>query len=358
MGDDYLQLHSLMADHGDCLILEYGQITKPKRILIDAGTIGAFDRLKPILDELIQEKIDPFELFVITHIDADHIGGALKVLEHPNYQKLFKEIWFNGSEHLNPGAFLEIFGAVQGELLTQLILASGVSWNGKFEMSNISLDEVDQPRLITIDVDLKITILSPGFSQLQKLLPKWDDEIKKAGLNPQDPNIALPQPASIFERLGSLDIDLLSSIDFKEDTSEANGSSIAMLVELNGKKILFGADAHPTVLTSAISKLNNGKPYQVDLFKLPHHGSKNNVSIELIKQIPSKAYLFSSNGAYYKHPDEEAVARVIKYAPPNPKLLFNCETVFNSKWNNPNLMSEWNYTVLYGKDNLGIITRI
>ena len=43
----------------------------------------------------------------------------------------------------------------------------------------------------------------------------------------------------------------------------------------------------------------------MDAVKLPHHGSRNNVSQELIEVIESRSYLFSTSGAVYKHPDRE-----------------------------------------------------
>jgi hypothetical protein len=93
--------------------------------------------------------------------------------------------------------------------------------------------------------------------------------------------------------------------------------------------MLMGADAHPSVLLSACERLNGGKKVPVTLLKIPHHGSKNNVSRELIEFIPCQYAVFSSNGAYFGHPDKEAVARIVKYAPAGVALVFNCRTTFN-----------------------------
>lgn len=93
------RIHMLAADHGDCLWVEYGDTHSPKRILIDAGTVGAYTRS---LAPKIQETVDTegscnFELFVVTHIDADHIGGAIEFLKQAADTGVsIKEIWFNG----------------------------------------------------------------------------------------------------------------------------------------------------------------------------------------------------------------------------------------------------------------------
>ncbi|MCU7876385.1 MAG: MBL fold metallo-hydrolase [Candidatus Thiodiazotropha sp. (ex Lucinoma borealis)] len=70
----------LPARHGDCLWIEYGELAAPHRILIDGGTSGTFQDLKKRF-EAIPETQREFELLVVTHIDADHISGVLKLLE-------------------------------------------------------------------------------------------------------------------------------------------------------------------------------------------------------------------------------------------------------------------------------------
>jgi beta-lactamase superfamily II metal-dependent hydrolase len=72
---------------------------------------------------------------------------------------------------------------------------------------------------------------------------------------------------------------------FKPDTTEANGSSIAFLAEYDGRSALFTGDAHAPVLETSIRTLlrNRGRDkLTVGAFKLPHHGSKYNVSPALL----------------------------------------------------------------------------
>lgn len=117
------RIHMLAADHGDCLWVEYGDINRLKRILIDAGTVGTYSRsLLPKIQETIKtEGSCKFELFVVTHIDADHIGGTIEFLKQAGgHDVSIKEIWFNGYFHLS-NTSPSVLGAKQAEMLTPLV---------------------------------------------------------------------------------------------------------------------------------------------------------------------------------------------------------------------------------------------
>ena len=350
MPSTLFRMHALMAGHGDCLWVEYGDSAQPSRVLVDAGTDGTFKRLEAAMKTMPAGQAS-HELFVVTHIDADHIGGSLNLLA--NYAPHFQEVWFNGWQHLFPG--LQPQGAEQGEKLTFGIRQHALPWNESFAKVQVSLEQGGTPVTKTLPGGAKITILSPGWPQLTKLQPKWDKEIEKAGLVPGIGGTApVDEPPDGFEHLGGLNVNQLADAPFDEDGAEANGSSIAFLMEYGGKRVLFGADAHPTVLLGAIDKLTGGQPLPVDVFKLPHHGSKNNVSADLVKKVPAKQYLFSSNGAHFRHPDKEAVARVVKHKQGDCELVFNCRTEFNKMWESPALQQQWNYRTRYGEGEDGI----
>lgn len=353
MGMKIFRMHSLYAGHGDCLWIEYGDDSDVYRILVDAGTAATAGRVKAALDK-VRTPAKSHELLVVTHVDADHIAGVLPIVESDSYANNFRDIWFNGRTHLNPGSTLEPFGAVQGERLTTALRQEGVPWNAFFGGKSVSLKQDDSPVSMLLPGGAKLTLLSPSWSQLQSLIPKWEREVKKAGLDPSLDEVPPQEVPAGFEALGGINVDQLAASPFQEDTAEANGSSIAMLIEYAGKRLLLGADAHPSILISSIKKLSGGRPLPVDVFKLPHHGSKFNVSRELMEMIPCKTALFSTSGAYFSHPDREAVARVIKYSPEGVELVFNCESKQNKVWRSDSLKTQWKYKTRYGLDKDGI----
>lgn len=346
------RLHALPAEYGDALWIEYGEEASPKRILVDAGTPGTFKRLKPLLLPLAKQNQPAFELLVVTHIDADHIGGVVKILEDAKLRHMFRDVWFNGRAHLDVKTELEPFGAAQGEALTTAILDNGLPWNGMFGGKSIYLHDDGKPPVKTLPGGLTITILSPTARSLANLIPKWDAEVIKAGLVKE---IRPPTEKQIegFEQFGAIDVETLAATHTKEDSAEANGSSIGMLLEFDGKRMLLGADCHPSVLLAGVKRLKDVLP--VEIFKVPHHGSKGNVTEQLIAAMPAQCYVFSTNGKRFSHPDQEAVARVILATKGQGRdVVFNYRSGFNKAWDDQALMQEYGYKVHYGNE-MGIV---
>jgi beta-lactamase superfamily II metal-dependent hydrolase len=347
-GETMLKIVMLPAGHGDCLWIEYGDPQVPRRILIDGGTKGTYQRaLRPKLLGLPEDQ-RRFELLVVTHIDADHIAGILELLADEETGFQASDIWFNGFRHL-PDESPETLGPVQGERLTDLLIKPGVCWNTEFNKAAVLVPPSGQLPRIDLEGGLALTLLSPTLEQLAKLKPKWEEEVRKAGLDPRTPRPEEVESPEGFELLaaGPPDVEALAREPFSEDTSEANGSSIALFAEYGGYRLLLSGDAHPSVLKAAINRIGTSGVMSVTACKLPHHGSKANVDREFLQALDCKAYLFSSNGAYFRHPDQAAVARVIKWGGVEPRLVFNYRSKYNSIWDSKPLRDQHGYTARF-----------
>jgi beta-lactamase superfamily II metal-dependent hydrolase len=339
------RIHLLPAEYGDSIVVEYGDERRPKRILIDAGT-GTNESYAAVRTRIkeISKQDGLFELLVVTHIDLDHIGGVLPLLDEAKALGItFKEIWFNAYEHLT-----DLLGPKQGEQLSSRIVTGKYPWNLKF--GNGAVVVPDAGPLPFVDVDgMKITILSPKRAQLEKLEKVWREVIEAAGLVPGVG--ATMAPEEIDDLLGEEAIDVadLARSRFKSDTAEANGSSIAFVAEHDGKSALFGADAFPGLLAESLARLPDAERKRISVFKLPHHGSRKNLSVDLMKALDCKSFLVSTNGKRFEHPNRESIARVIARGG-KPRLVFNYRTKFNECWDDANLVKAHGYTVKYGKD--------
>jgi len=117
------------------------------------------------------------------------------------------------------------------------------------------------------------------------------------------------------------------------DTAEANGSSIAFILEYkNEKKYLFLADAHIDLIVDSLKELgyDENNPLIVDFVKLSHHGSKENINNEFLSLIQTKQFIILANGSEaHWHPDKETLVRIINYYKGNEKISF----IFNYKLN-------------------------
>jgi hypothetical protein len=341
-----LTVEMLPAEHGDCLWVQYGDPERPSVLLVDGGT-GA-----PTTTRRLGQRIagrlgpdHPAALAVVTHVDADHITGVLDLLEAPGRDLPLAEVWFNGWEHLAPG----VRGPVQGERLGAAIRRRRLPWNAAFAGRAVVVPD-DGP-LPTVDLpgDLRLTLLSPSPTQLEALRPVWEREVRLAGLVP---GVAPPRPAPAAPAVrgeGPLDPERLAARRFSEDPSEANGSSIAFLAEHGGASVLFTGDAFAGVLARSLRRLaaeRGTRRVTVDALKLPHHGSRNNLSPELLQVLDCPRFLFSSNGRRYRHPDAVAVSRIV-VGVSGAELLFNYRTRYTEPWEAQPLQRRFGYRTRY-----------
>ena len=362
-GATFFNIEMLPAAHGDALFIEYGRVgAAPSRVLVDCGTDGSYkDGLKKRIEAL--GKTDRhFELFMMSHIDFDHIGGAIPFLqEAPALGVSFGDVWFNGWKHI-----ASMLGGKQGEKFSALIVDNKLPWNewnnGKgVDKGKAIVRPGGSLPTITLPGGMLLTLLSPTKEKLAALAPKWAADIKDWGTKPGDLDAArshlLGKHPSTSEN-----VDELADAPFKSDTAEPNGSSIAVLAEYGGKSILLGADAHAPVLVEAIKILTKSRglaKLPLTAFKVSHHASQNNLNIELMKLLDCKHYLISTNGGTFNHPDREAIGRVIKYGGTQPKLWFNFRSKINEVWAKPALQQKYHYDAAYPEgERPGLLVRL
>ncbi|MCO7500265.1 hypothetical protein NJG17_10175 [Stenotrophomonas maltophilia] len=337
------QIEMLPAREGDCLWVRYGNVSAPHQILIDGGRQVTYLDLKARLMEL-PEFQRQFELFVITHIDRDHIEGAISLLEDPDLKLSFRDIWFNGYGHLK-GSDLESFGAAQGERLSSALRSHRERWNAAFGGGPVRIATGGSLPRFRLAGGLELTLLSPDGGKLTSLLPRWEAECAKAGLEPGNSGHRT-EPEGLESFGGTVNVEKLAAQPFRPDRTVPNGSSIALLAEFNGARVLLAGDAHADRLISSLKVLlrEEGR-LRLDAFKLSHHGSSGNTSRELLDLVECSRYLVSTNGSYFGHPDEVAIARVLKYGGSEKSLHFNYSSDRSSVWMDAVLQQTYCYTM-------------
>jgi hypothetical protein len=357
------RIEMLPANEGDCLWIEYGNASNPRRLIIDAGRKESYRALGDRLAGLTE----PVELFVMTHIDDDHIFGAVPLFADERFNhSLFKDVWYNGYTHLDSTIARrpppDTLGPVNGEIFAALIQRERFPWNESFDHgATIVVPKTGKLPAIELEDEMKLTLLSPSWSSLTALKRFWEkelEELENIDLDPGDAEAALEifadRRALQPDVLGALiDVEDLVEQPYESDTKEPNGSSIAFLAEHDGHAVLFTGDAHPPLLEQSIKRLLEERGQRVltlDAFKVSHHGSKKNTSAELLDLVDCRRFLISTDGSRHSHPHQETIARILHryYQNSEPtELYFNYSTKQNSVWDDDDLRQEWNYLTHY-----------
>lgn len=330
---NYFAIEMLPAENGDCLWIEYGNEANPYRVLIDGGTEGTEAALRARMDPLVGDgKTLHFDLVVCTHIDNDHIPGILGVLGNPLPGFSCDDIWFNGNRHLPavPG----VLGVPEGEALSTMLAAKGWPWNRAVGGAALVVPDSGPLPRFTLPGGMVLTLLSPSPAKMEALAMVWKKELAKLAKAPATGRGrgVLGSTAFPTDHAG-----LQAAADSSNrDPSAPNGSSIAFLAEYGDKKCLFAGDAHAPVLAASLRRHiqeNGSERVKLNAFKLSHHGSKNNTSKALLDLVECNTFLISTNGKPHKHPDVEAIARVILLGSA-PTLHFNYDSDYTSPWRN------------------------
>ena len=145
-----------------------------------------------------------------------------------------------------------------------------------------------------------------------------------------------------FESFGTVNIDALSAGPFTPDGSKTNVTSIGFLFEFDGKRIVFTGDADDGRLVASLQPLAaaEGGRLRIDALKVAHHGSDHNLSTDLLDLLDCKRYLISTSGARHSHPNETAIARILKHGGPGKELVFNYRDRA-TRWDVEALKSNW-----------------
>lgn len=346
-----IEIDVLAADRGDCLWIECAREGgRPWRLLFDGGMPETW----PLLRQRV-EALDPadrlFDLAVVSHVDSDHIGGMLALLGAPELGVRFGDVWFNGLPQLPQDPAGPSRSVAEGESLMRLLsggTAAPLPWNRAFGGSAVmtagdggvlELRRADEPA---------ITLLSPTPKRLTALRRKWVVELARLQRGEPAEPPAPPSPPAPLD-----DLPALAATETGRDSSAANGSSIAFLLEHRGASVLLAADAFASVLGAALRALANARrqpAVEVDVFKLSHHASKGNVTEKLLALAPARHYVVSTNGARFHHPDDIALARVATTAQPGARIWFNYATPQTLRWGERQLCARHEYDALYPPD--------
>lgn len=346
-----MTIDMLPAERGDSLLVSWGPKTARRRMLIDGGPLNTYQGVHDAVAALGTKAT--LELLVITHIDGDHIEGAIRLLQDRAALGLsIKDTWFNGWPQL-PTTDLQ--GPDFGEMVGALLLRDKLPWNKAARGKAIQRPDTGKLPVFSLPGKAKLTIIAPGTDELRDLRAQWTKVLLAAGVTPGKPEEALARLAKRATLRGLEAADMQGGTEPPLDNSVANGSSISFLFEADGAAVLFTGDGHGPVLVEGLKRLLAERGLNrlpLDAVKLPHHCSKANVTADFLALLDTPRFLISTNGAKYKHPDKQAVDRILKQPKPHQpiELIFNYNSTTTAPWLKEKSQQKLGYTASFPGD--------
>jgi hypothetical protein len=348
----HFSLDVLRARKGDCLMLHFGTDDDPHLILIDGGPSKVYKpHLEPRIEQLhASRELEPnaplpVDVLLVSHVDDDHIRGILELTagqlgNNPDFRLKVTSLWHNSFDDLlttTPEELLSGFGLASFEAGTarkpdfdgiepdeetdeeethQVIdVLASISqgrqlrddrevlqrrstarrqWklNHKFDGELILATEDSEP--VTLNGGLRMTVAGPMLPELKALQEahdKWLREQKQGKKKSPEAMLA----AFV-------------------DKSVPNLSSIVVLAEMGGKSMLLTGDARGDKILEGLELarlLKPGKKRHVNLLKVPHHGSSNNMAEVFFERLPADHYVFSGDGEH-GNPERETLETLLK----------------------------------------------
>jgi beta-lactamase superfamily II metal-dependent hydrolase len=317
-----IHIEYLPMSYYDAIIIRFdGDDGLSHNIIIDGGDYKSRNlcytqRLKPRLNDIFN-KGEVIDLWIISHIDDDHIGGLLNFVDdmdffHRHTDKL-KYVWMN---YAGDGDYLV-------HRTGEISVNSGISLRDFLIRNNINIiPDITAGFKVNIS-GAGITVLAPDHNALSRLKEYWCKEEFKIVTSTSDGSIATKNkdyniPFKDFE---------INSYD--EDNDVKNNSSIAIVLSYNTQKFLFAADSCSSLILEGLMAQGfiSEKIGRFELMHVPHHGSCRNSSKDFFDHIDCTTYIITGNGQNrYQLPNKETIARLLASKPNGFDLHFSTET--------------------------------
>jgi beta-lactamase superfamily II metal-dependent hydrolase len=362
-----MRITLLPSDKGDCLLLEARDDTT---ILVDGGMPDSYiEHVRPFLGEWHKNTKRPLDLVYVSHIDEDHIGGVLELMNdlvawRVYHHKVKMRKKWEKPEFLEPppvtaiwhNAFHDIVEDNAGEIGSMLAARAAVLSNSTREgveqlaahyqaiaasipqaiklSSRIARGQLDIPLNKEFGGKLAmvrgprtrirlngkkspiISVLGPFEDELSKFKDKWDKwlEDKKNQAALRRTRDWRDRETDRFTTSEILALDSQELGDRKKVTEE-NLVSLMLHIEHDGKTILLTGDGHYTDIIRGLKHnqmiKKDDQRLHVDVLKVQHHGSEHNFTAEFAKQITADHYIICGNGRH-ENPDIRVLDRLLE----------------------------------------------
>lgn len=270
------QIAMLSLGRADSSLVTRWQEGRPTRVFVDGGRKGHADTVRAFLEAHEVARIDHV---VCTHYDDDHAGGLVELIKDESIQ--FGRAWVHvpawhvdlerARDALSQVAGLEkarmaIKSLQTSDALLAAIEARGLAHSEPFSGSRIGF----------------MTVCGPSESFYEELVGDFEDaeKIKTAALR------EIVTQAVLKSAAGD---GLLESPPARAE----NDSSVILSAAYGGSTYLLTGDAGPQALERAKDSFGLAN---CRWMQLPHHGSRNNITADLVEHFAPKTAYVSAPG--------------------------------------------------------------
>ena len=359
-----MKLHIYQSAQGDCLLLEGSD----QRLVLCDGGMDTSLRAH-VRGELTKLRTDGrvLDYVYVSHIDSDHISGVLQLLEDEVAWRVFD---FETGHHVPGAtpptvprppeikgilhnAFRDLIGINNTTDVDDLIAVAVPSLfatadpalvEAGLELESIAAtipealrvsrlaasDALDIPvnhlpgaagpaKLLffrdTVESfpvgGMTFTIVGPGHDELTDVKTGWVTWLRA---NKEDVRALRKELKKRIEEFteGASDSpfdlrDWNGIPDFKGVTAP-NVASLMFMVEEGGKRLLLTGDSQQDKILEGLRRTGflNGAGLHVDVLKVQHHGSENNLDAPFARQVSARHYVFCGNGIH-GNPDPRVI---------------------------------------------------
>jgi hypothetical protein len=309
------------------------------------------------------------DLVYVSHIDRDHISGVLQLMDDLvawrvyDYQRgagnrdypepssarppEIRDLWHNAFHELVSANERDIektlaaraslfatsddqavclIGIEQRELATSIAEGIELSRRASPDQLGIAVNRQFDRKLALVRNGarpiqlgtLAITLIGPFPRDLRKLRDEWNVWLRESKEQHEQLRERMQRDA---DRLATTDFDRLrraitlvsGELGDRKKVTTPNLASLMLLVEEDDRTVLLTGDGHWEEILAGLEKarrLDAEGRLHVDVLKVQHHGSENNLTPAFAKQITADRYLFCANGEH-GNPDCRIVQAII-----------------------------------------------
>lgn len=294
------EVNYLNVQDADAIIIRYEDDLGSFIVLVDAGNVSDSEMIKKYIFDRWRTYI--IDLAICTHPDSDHKGGFFGLLQDPNMY--IKEFWL-----ISPADAKE--NCADNRYNCFLRPSSSMCFDHPTDESVpnlITLANKHCGKVLNVYAGhkhstLPIVVVGPTKEfyrpVAEKILENYQDKRELDEEKYSDEGEFLMEQAK-------------SSIDNEpDDDSPTNAGSLILLFQPTGhnSKFLLLGDANRLAIMDAMS---NFKGLSGSNIKVPHHGSKHNLTSQIIDDLAPTCAIISAKGTR-KHPSRGVVHCLSKH---------------------------------------------